>query len=188
MFIKFFAICVAVCIGVSAQAQNLGIQFASMPKGTQMIYGHSDGNQWVEVYMGKKGGYHIINRYKTTSVRGRPDRIMAFDASGRMVYYRAYGDRAQPYKVTYQPYSCSFVAGSCIQTEKPSGSGYVFLAGNRRLDVVTRKVKGRWTTVAKDKKGAGYAHVFTLGRYNLRAKIQWMSRTGLKTITLLSVR
>lgn len=186
--IRLILIVVSFAYSNAAFAQNLGINFAAMPKGTKMVYEHSDGKRWVEVYTGKKGKYHVVKRYKTTRASGRPAFEYSFDSAGRLKFYRGYGDRAKSYKLTYQPYACQYQAGRCRQKEKFSGTGYVFSGQNETWGAETRKIEGQWTTVWFRGSDEAGAERFSLGKYNLRSKIQWLTKSGLKSVTLISIQ
>ncbi|MDB4558986.1 hypothetical protein N9Z87_01960, partial [Amylibacter sp.] len=87
---------------ISATAQNVGVQYNQMPVGTTAYYQHTDGRKWVDIYKGVKRGLHVVERFKGhKKSSGRPEQTQYFDKSGRLLNYRAYGDRAKPYKIAY---------------------------------------------------------------------------------------
>jgi len=123
---------VALCITASASfAQNFGIDFKSMPRGTKLHYESSQGPKWVGTYVGKKGKYHRID------VRFIPDekkyrRSDFYNKDGYLV--KSEYKKLSSQDVDYTPFHCARIVGKCTMSST-KGDGIV--VGNRRMKLKT---------------------------------------------------
>ena len=120
---------------------TVGIQFASMPVGTEFHYRASNGDRWANIYRGKQNGLHIMET--TFADVGVTHRSFHNDDGLRVKSEGHYG-RFNAQVTTYHPHRCVRVLGSCQMTVrntgpkesidtyssvlKPSGNGYRFTA------------------------------------------------------------
>ena len=161
--------------GTGSHAQNIGIQFDKMPVGTKAYYSQSDGTKWVRVYKGLKRGKHVVEEFKGHSrTTGRPTQTRYYDSQGRLVFYRAYGERGL-YKVSFKPVYCYYQIGQCKHTLKFTGGEYEGDGTGSKWVMNTQKAKGRyistWYKVSTPDSKNKY---FTkLGKYNLRELESW---------------
>lgn len=174
---------------VNAHAQRIGgldIRFDQMPTGTQAYYESSNGKSWTDVYVGKKRGKYVVNRYKGKRTTGRKQSERLFDANGRLVSFTGYGSRAQKYKFTFTPYLCEFQLGNCTNKRRFSGSAYVADGETETWQAETIKIKGGYRTIySKPRTGkVSGGLTFSLGKYNLRR----ISKSGKTTIKLKSLK
>jgi hypothetical protein len=170
-------------------AQNIGIQFSKMPVGTKAFYARTNGDKWTDVYKGVKSGEHVVERFSGhRKTSGRPIQTLHYDSQGRLVFYRAYGDRSKPYKVAYKPFSCYYIFGNCTHTERFSGNGYVHSGSSEKWVMNTKAVKGGFSTKWYKKRdpSGGNTYFSKLGQFNLRTIEAWGSegRYNIKLVKL----
>ncbi len=168
----------------ATQAQDLGIQFSKMPVGTKAYYNTSYGEKWLDIYIGKKRGLYAVRRYKGHTKNGKLLQVNYFDEKGRRVHYT--GQRGL--KVLFKPIDCDYHFGDCVFTIRIRGEAYVQNGQNKTYNQSIVKKDGKYVSTwyrgtQTDKKGGS---LFTLGKYNLRKKVQFFN-DGLQTIDLVKV-
>ena len=84
---------------------TVGIDFASMPVGTQAHYKNSKGDAWILRYAGKRGRYFVMENV----FEGQVTRTMLYNADGTL-YRREYADGNVR---TFAPKRCLRVLGDC---------------------------------------------------------------------------
>lgn len=147
-------------------AQDIGIQFAKMPKGTKFYYEDYEGDKWVVTYTGRNGSqYRTVEVYNKSGDQYR----RMYDTNGHMKSVVVPGN----YRITYSPRSCERVMGACQYHYK----GF-------------RTYNGKYTAKLV-KSGKGYAYGFkrmksnetidshiVLGPYNMLQEKTWKSSSG----------
>ncbi|MEO0487224.1 MAG: hypothetical protein AAF092_15065 [Pseudomonadota bacterium] len=106
-------------------ADTLGVNFSAFPAGTVFDYSDSKEGRFAEVYMGERGGRHVMERRKGGEY-GELYFASTFNAEGLEVE-RAY---ATGRTLRYAPYNCERVVGTCSHTVETD-------RGARRVDVTT---------------------------------------------------
>ncbi|MCP5072648.1 MAG: hypothetical protein GY947_05040 [Rhodobacteraceae bacterium] len=107
-----------------------------------------------------------------------------FDAKGRRVYWTG----RKGYKVVFKPFDCDYHFGKCNYSYRVNAENYENDGQGR--DFVQNTVKKGNQYVAtwlvggdKDRKGG---QLFSLGKYNLRTKLQYFNK-GMQTVDLVKV-
>jgi hypothetical protein len=165
-----------------ATAQGLGIQFDKMPVGTQMFYKQSNGNKWLEIYVGKSAGRHVVRLYDGHSKRGEQFRTDHYDKQGRMIQY-SLGGKGLRYR--FRPYRCDFSLGSCTHRKYQIGEAYVGDGSSETYQVMTT-LEGKTLKEVWRRPNSKAQSVFKseLTTYNLRKKYTW---GGNKTVKLVKI-
>ena len=147
--------------GAEVTRSTVGIDFASMPVGTQAHYKNSKGDTWVERYVGQKGRFFVMENV----FEGQVTRTMLYNADGTL-YRREYADGNVR---TFAPKRCLRVLGDCsfrVTNTKPerqtsSSVGNLVQAGS-------------WFTYTYGPADGSRSNVFKyqLGEFNLIARGQ----------------
>ena len=169
----------------TAHAQDIGIQFAEMPVGTKAYYQSTFNGNWVDVYVGIKRGHYVVRRYKGNSPRGKLLQTRYYDKKGRLVYYNG----LYQLKVIYKPFDCDYQFGNCQFGFRMRGAAYTHSGLGANFSQTTVKkgsqfLSSRTRGIHDDQK---FGKLFSLGKYNLRKKVQFFDETGMQSIDLVKV-
>lgn len=140
-----------------AWAGNFGVDFTNMPVGLQAWYQGSENRRWVDVYVGQRGGRHVMER-RLNSAYGELAETRFYDPQGHEVERHAAAGHWQ----TFTPRNCIRVLGPCRAEVTDSRSGPHIIHGTMHVDGDTYYYK--W--VADHHDDTMRAH-YRLGAYNL---------------------
>ncbi len=87
---------------ISAHAQDLGLQFKSMPKGTTAHYVDSDGHRFKYTYQGRFNDRYLIQ------VSGSRNFQRFYNKDGHLVM-----NRFNDYAISFRPFFCERKLGKC---------------------------------------------------------------------------
>lgn len=171
-------------------AQDLGIQFAKMPKGTKMYYVASNGTTWVDTFVGKRGRKYVVNRQSITPDGKRQKVVEAYDLKGRLISTTGYNGlvKSGPGKRLYKPFDCAYQVGSCSYRTKFIAHNFSNNGGGFDASVKTVASRDGYTTTETraGKNGRTRTLFFQLGDYNLRSFIG-LKRGSNRNIKLVKI-
>jgi hypothetical protein len=100
-------ICAVVLMSSSAEAE-IGIEFSKMPAGCSWFIKYSNGNHWMETFIGKKKGLYVVETVNADQPNKKV-KTTNFDSEGLMVYRNWPGQGWE----RFTPYSCFGVSSNC---------------------------------------------------------------------------
>ena len=180
---KLIMLALCFLFAVPAVARDIGVQFSKIPVGTQMFYVGADGDKWTDIYKGVKNGQYLVERRSGHNPNGPIIHREFFDKQGRLVLIR--GKRGL--RVSYKPFSCLYQYGKCKHTQRIRGAAYVEHGASKSWNVETTFVKGRYALIWTRHKNNG-GMLYSLGKYNLRSEVQWLTKKGLRTQKLVKIK
>lgn len=137
----------------NAEGPGLGIDFEAMPLDLKLRYITSDGGAFVEIYRGRQGDHHVMERYTS---RGDLRWRAFYNAEGHLAH-REYADGNIR---RFYPHHCKRVVGACVylfaNSQGRNGSGISKLTQDGDTLIYA------WTI----KETTRQVH-YTLGAYNL---------------------
>lgn len=101
-------IAAAISLFATAAVAGPGIEFDRMPVGCSWIIEYSNGNRWLETYIGKKGRSHVVETVEAANTKQRV-KTTKFNAQGFMTERNWGGGKWE----RFSPYSCFGVPGDC---------------------------------------------------------------------------
>ena len=145
-------------------AKIIGIDFAAMPVGTKAYYENSDGDSRIEIYTGKKDGFHIIERY--WNGESNPTHTLRYTENGLL---RSRVEHTKNNTRTFIPYRCDRNLGKCTY---------------ENVDTNPKRAGTGIHTMSTTKSGDTYYHKYyeadtnnktQLGQFNLRSYFEGAS-------------
>ncbi|NBE06092.1 hypothetical protein [Paragemmobacter ruber] len=139
------------------RAENIGIDFRTMPVGCSWTVRYSNGNLWIHTFKGRKGGAYVTEVREDTTTGPLVSRIR-YNKRGWMTE-RVWADGKWE---RFSPYSCFGELGKCSSTYTN--------ADGVRLEMVntTTKAGNTYTVEGRVKDGDVYpTEYFTLGPFNV---------------------
>lgn len=161
-----FALMVLVFMAPMAMAQSLGIKFDQMPVGTKLHYKDYEGDQWTDVFLGKKGKNYVLRRkYKGDSTTYKI--YYTLDGHMKRFQYRA------GWSANYEPHYCEQVLGSCQYRYRgnPTYNG-TYLA------TVTKKGNAYEYSEREVSSDETWETMMTFGQFNLIVEETWKTGSG----------